>query len=78
MGAPVHRRGNTPHLLHVIFHQLNGEMFTDDQEMMNVNCLAAYSREMIQIYHMIHVGQSRVLMKLLMQVLLRLREAHNL
>ena len=41
MGVPVpppslvqaHRRGNTPRLLHVIFHQLNGEMFTDDQEM---------------------------------------------
>ena len=65
MGIPVqfgpsHRRGNIPHHLHVTFHQLNGEMFVDEQEMMDVNCLAAYSRETIQIYHLISGGQSRV------------------
>ena len=59
----VHRRGNIPHLLHVIFHQLNGEMFMVEQEMTDVNCLAAYSREMIKIYHSIHCGQSSAQMR---------------
>ena len=48
-----------------------------DQEMTDVNCLAAYSWEMIKLYHTIHCGQSSAQMRLLMQVLLRLCEIHS-
>ena len=73
----VHRRGNVPHLLHAIFHQRNGEKFMVEQEMTDVNCLAAYSQEMIKECHLIHFEQSKVQMKSRMQALLRLCEPHN-
>ena len=46
-------------------------------EMTDVNCLAAYSQEMIKECHLIHFEQSKVQMKSRMQALLRLCEPHS-